>query len=448
VRCDYYDAGTCRSCTNLEVPYPEQLAHKVAARADLLTSVPAGAWLPPVASEEAHFRNKAKMVAGGSTAHPTLGILGADQRGVDLRGCPLYPAPITDALPVLAEVITSAGLVPYSVPERRGELKHVLVTASPAGRLMVRFVLRSTDQLSRIRRALPGLLAALPNLGVVTVNILPTHVALLEGETEIVLTERDRLEMDLGTVRLELPPQSFFQTNSAIAAQMYGQARAWADEIGARTALDLYCGVGGFALALVSGAAVGSTDGLTADLTDGSADGGSASGRGERFSVGDHSEDGGLSGGGVVDDGHALAGVRSHSDDGPASVVGSPSLIDTPSDQDPGLPDRRVVGIETSAPAIEGASAAAEAAGVTDRAEFRSGDATAFANPPRRGLSPELAGWLENSAVRHVLYSSCNATTLARDLDLMPSLRPVAARLFDMFPHTAHDEVMVLLTRD
>ncbi|MGO1561649.1 MAG: hypothetical protein ACTHW7_07460, partial [Actinomycetaceae bacterium] len=352
MRCDYYDAGTCRSCTYLEVPYPEQLAHKVAARTDLLTSVAADAWLPPVASPEAHFRNKAKMVAGGSTANPTLGILGADQRGVDLRGCPLYPAPITDALPVLADVVTSAGLVPYSVPDRRGELKHVLVTASPAGRLMVRLVLRSTDQLGRIRRALPGLLAALPNLDVVTVNILPTHVALLEGDTEIVLTERDRLEMDLGTVRLELPPQSFFQTNSAIASQMYGQARAWADEIGARSALDLYCGVGGFALALVSGVAGGSTDGLTdglADgLTDGLADGGSASDRGERFSLGDHPEDGGLSGGRVVDDGHAPADVRSHSDDGSASLVGAPSdQVSGPPDQDPGLPDRRVIGIET-----------------------------------------------------------------------------------------------------
>src|SRR5699024_11076289 len=110
--------------------------------------------------------------------------------------------------------------------------------------------------------------------------------------------------------------------------------------------------------------------------------------------------------------------------------------------------------------AIAGARAAAAVAGTAARAEFHPGDATAFAtasssgdtdlvvvNPPRRGLSAELAGWLEESAVGHVLYSSCNATTLARDLELMPSLRPMAARLFDMFPHTTHDEVMVLLER-
>jgi 23S rRNA (uracil747-C5)-methyltransferase len=49
--------------------------------------------------------------------------------------------------------------------------------------------------------------------------------------------------------------------------------------------------------------------------------------------------------------------------------------------------------------------------------------------------------------VRHVLYSSCNAQTLARDLEAMPALRPVRGQLLDMFPNTAHYEVLVLLER-
>ena len=39
------------------------------------------------------------------------------------------------------------------------------------------------------------------------------------------------------------------------------------------------------------------------------------------------------------------------------------------------------------------------------------------------------------------------AETLARDLAAMPSLRPVRAQLLDMFPHTPHYEVLVLLRR-
>jgi 23S rRNA (uracil747-C5)-methyltransferase len=49
--------------------------------------------------------------------------------------------------------------------------------------------------------------------------------------------------------------------------------------------------------------------------------------------------------------------------------------------------------------------------------------------------------------VPRVLYSSCRAETLARDLADMPSLRPRRAVLLDMFPHTDHYEVLTLLAR-
>ena len=45
-----------------------------------------------------------------------------------------------------------ARLVPYDVRARRGELKYVLVTLSPDGDLMARFVLRSTESLPQVER--------------------------------------------------------------------------------------------------------------------------------------------------------------------------------------------------------------------------------------------------------------------------------------------------------
>lgn len=54
----------------------------------------------------------------------------------------------------------------------------------------------------------------------------------------------------------------------------------------------------------------------------------------------------------------------------------------------------------------------------------------------------ELCGFLEQSAVRWVIYPNCNTKTLARDLMQMPSLR-----LLDMFLHTVHYEVITLLER-
>jgi 23S rRNA (uracil747-C5)-methyltransferase len=119
-------------------------------------------------------------------------------------------------------------------------------------------------------------------------------------------------------------------------------------------------------------------------------------------------------------------------------------------------PGRRVHGVEVSAPAIESARLSAAEAGL-NKVTFAVGDATAISagdppeavivNPPRRGLGDDLCATLEASGIRTIIYSSCNADTLARDIAAMPSYAPQRARVFDMFPQTDHYEVMVLLTR-
>jgi len=369
MHCPHHEAGRCRSCTLLPLPYLDQLARK---ESHVRSLVAAADWLPTVRSAEAGFRNKAKMVVAGSVAAPTLGILRPDGRGVDLRDCGLHEPAILAALPVLADWIAGAALTPYDVAARRGELKHLLVTGSPDGRLMVRLVLRSTEAESRIRKHLPALLAALPRLAVVSLNVQPEHKAVLEGDREIQL-HGDTLPMPLGNLTLHLRPQSFFQTNTAVARELYGLASTWTDRIAPVTVLDLYCGVGGFALHLAA-------------------------------------------------------------------------------------PGREVCGVEVSEQAVASARRSAAEAGVA--AEFVAADATVYAesgggpqpdlvvvNPPRRGVGSRLATWLEGAGVPHVLYSSCRAETLARDLAAMPSLRPVEAVLLDMFPQTDHYEVLVRLER-
>lgn len=391
--CSYYAAGVCRSCALLPVPYADQLAAKQLRVAAALASVAPGVvWEEPVASAESGFRNKAKMVVSGTLEEPVLGIL-SEGVGVDLQGCGLHTPGLAASLPVLARFVTTARLTPYSVPDRSGELKHLIVTESPGGELMVRFVLRSTEALARLRSRLPVLLEELP-IAVASVNVQPEHKAILEGPTEIPLYG-DTLAMRVNDITLHLRPQSFFQTNTAVAAALYRCAGALVEAVAPASVWDLYCGVGGFGLHVAK-------------------------------------------------------------------------------------PGRSVVGVEVSEQAIESARLSAEELGVAAQTRWVAGDATAWVstgrgevddgavggavgqavgqvvgaapelvivNPPRRGIGERLAGWLEASPARHVLYSSCNVDSLARDLAAMPSFRPVSARLLDMFPHTAHHEVLVLLTR-
>lgn len=253
MECVAYNQGRCRSCTLLAVAPPDQVSAKQ-QRIDCLLRSSIGdraagvVWHAPVASAPSGFRTKAKMVVGGTPAAPTIGILDAAGHGVDLQDCPLYDPRLVAAFPVLAEFVGVAALQPYDVPTRSGELKHLVMTVAPSGELMVRFVMRSTEALARLRKHLPWLVERLPMLAVATLNVLPEHKAVIEGDREIWLTERESLPMQMGAVTLHLRPQSFFQTNTAVAQGLYATVAAWVERVRPTRLWDLYCGVGGFAL--------------------------------------------------------------------------------------------------------------------------------------------------------------------------------------------------------
>ena len=190
------------------------------------------------------------MVVGGTALTPILGIL-QPAGTLELAHCPLYPPAIRDAWSIIRTWLSAVAITPYDVSGRSGELKFLILTAAspePSGALMLRLVLRSKEALDRVRKRLPELLMQLPRLQVVSVNLQPEPKAILEGIEEIVLTECAALPMVINDLTLYLRPQSFFQTNSAMAALLYQRATSWLQTMQPLSVLDLFCGVGGFAL--------------------------------------------------------------------------------------------------------------------------------------------------------------------------------------------------------
>ena len=377
LHCGYFERGECRSCALIETPYGQQITDKESWCRETLAEAAPRIWLPTFAGGARDFRNRAKLAVGGSARHVTLGILDQEFHGVDLRDCGIQAPAIRAVIPVLADFLDGTGLEPYDVSARRGELKFVHVTAAPSGDLMIRFVVRTQHGLDVLRSRKGPLFELIPAASVVSVNLLPEHKAVLEGSREEML-RGESLRMNLDRVDLHLRPQSFFQTNTAVAVGLYNQVSEWVDAVEASNLWDLYCGVGGFAL--------------------------------------------------------YCAG-----------------------------PSRRGTGVEVSEQAIESAKVSAAELGIDAR--FLAGDATEFAeenlaastgverpdcvivNPPRRGIGARLSAALENSGVEHIVYSSCNPVSLAKDLARMPAYEVAQARIFDMFPHTKHLEVAVLLQR-
>ncbi|ENR9724372.1 23S rRNA (uracil(747)-C(5))-methyltransferase RlmC [Klebsiella aerogenes] len=374
MHCALYDAGRCRSCQWLELPLTQQLADKMANLRELLAGHPAARWLAPVSGPETAFRNKAKMVVSGSVERPLLGMLHRDGTPEDLTDCPLYPPSFEQVFAALKPFIARAGLTPYNVARKRGELKYLLLTESQQGGMMLRFVLRSAAKLAQLRAALPWLQQQLPQLKVITANIQPVHMAIMEGEQEIFLSDQQALAENFNGVPLWIRPQSFFQTNPTVASQLYATARDWVRALPVNHMWDLFCGVGGFGL-------------------------------------------------------HCAT------------------------------PQMRLTGIEIAPEAIACARQSAAQLGLTNL-HFQALDSTQFAtheddipqlvlvNPPRRGIGAELCDYLSRMAPPYIIYSSCNARTMAADIDRLQGYRLERVQLFDMFPHTAHYEVLTLLVRE
>jgi 23S rRNA (uracil1939-C5)-methyltransferase len=74
------------------------------------------------------------------------------------------------------------------------------------------------------------------------------------GETEL-LAGSERLEEEIGGLRVRIAPQAFFQTNTEMAEQLYGLAVEYADLRGFERVYDLYCGIGTIALLMAPRAA-------------------------------------------------------------------------------------------------------------------------------------------------------------------------------------------------
>lgn len=379
MHCHHFEAKRCQSCHWLYKPYSQQLADKQQQLTQLIAPFNAEQILEPVPSSEQGFRYKAKMVVLGTTEQPILGITNAQGETVDLADCPLYPSSFVPVFALCKAFISRAKLTPYHISSRCGELKYILLSQSlHTGRFMLRFVLRSKNCLASIQKHLPWLLQQLPELELCSVNLQPLAAAVLEGDTEILLTKQNLLAERLNQIPLYLQPQSFFQTQPVMAACLYQTAANWAAELQQQqgsfhTIWDLFCGVGGFGLHVAT-------------------------------------------------------------------------------------PAQRLIGIEIAPAAIACASRSAAELGFVDM-QFQALDSAVFAhsveqapdlmvvNPPRRGLGQQLCQDITRLAPAWLLYSSCNAKTLADDLTLLTGYKLLKVQLFDMFAHSNHFEVLTLLQR-
>ena len=125
---------------------------------------------------------------------------------------------------------------------------------------------------------------------------------------------------------------------------------------------------------------------------------------------------------------------------------------------------KRAIGAEIVPPAIRDANENAKRNGIENVAFF-CGDAADIAeklekdglrpdvitvDPPRKGLAPEVIASIAGMGPERVVYVSCDAATLGRDIKIFEGFdyKATRAAAVDMFPGTRHVETVVLLQRE
>lgn len=331
--CRLPDGTLVPGCVYDHLAYPAELAVKQGQLEGFLRRLPGNdglAFLPPVASSrELHYRNKIVLhAARPPTAQaPLLGYVGDDNRlVVDLPTCPLARDPINAAL------------------------THF----------------RASDDFRRLRTEQD-----------VTFRWTPAEGAVWWTDTSPRLTPLTE-QTPFGPV--QTPADGFFQVNPEVADALVHHVTTWCLSAGGagQPLLDLYCGIGVFALASA------------------------------------------LAGAGIV------AGIEA----GRAAVAAART-------------NARTYGVSADFRCQTVAQAAHTRFGGFDLA-----DATVVVDPPRQGLEPGVAAALAALKPPRLCYVSCDPATLTRDLKVLlaAGYAPQQARLFDMFPRTAHFETVVGLT--
>lgn len=194
-------------------------------------------------------RNKAKLSVSGSMKAPVIGLVDQSSDSVELLDCPLHRPELNVLLHALKRLIVEHKIAPYHIERRQGELKGLLLKSNEDGSgAIVRFVLRSREALSKVKKAARELLREFAFVKVVSANIQPLPAAILEGEEEILLTERAEIWERFGDTQLAFGAQSFSQVTHETAGALYEHVAGFVREREIRSMLDLFCGVGGFSV--------------------------------------------------------------------------------------------------------------------------------------------------------------------------------------------------------
>ena len=234
------------------LPYERQLEVKQAQVNDALERIGKlrGYVLEPIvpAVETWRYRNKIEYSFGTDPGGRLICGFHAPGRWdeiVEIEDCLLASERGNDARERVVRWCRANGLTAYDRRSGEGLLRNLVVREGRrTGQLQARLV-TAPGELDR--DGLPAV--AGPDTSVLWTRLESAAETTQGGETELLAGE-DRLDEELGGIRLRVSPQAFMQTNTEMAERLYGVATEFAQLSGFDRVFDLYCGIGTIGLVM------------------------------------------------------------------------------------------------------------------------------------------------------------------------------------------------------
>jgi 23S rRNA (uracil1939-C5)-methyltransferase len=228
------------------LPYALQLETKQAQVQDALRRIGRleGFELEPIVAAVEPWRYRNKLEYSFGTAPDGRLVCGFHAAGhweeiVEVTDCLLASEGGNAARERVVQWCRAQGLEAYDRRTGEGLLRNLVVRESRRdGALQVRLVTApgqlDTEGLIRAAEPYDGLLwTQLESVGETTQG----------GQTKL-LAGSDRLEEEIGGMRMRISPEAFFQTNTEMAERLYRLAIEFAEPAGSERVYDLYCGIG------------------------------------------------------------------------------------------------------------------------------------------------------------------------------------------------------------
>lgn len=398
-RCEHFEY--CGGCTFQQLDYPKQIEQKKQQVIDAFQRL---AGLKSVTIDKVisskniyNYRNKMEFTFSNrrwtlpnesedAQQNLALGlhIPGRFDKILDIKECHIQPKLGNDILNFVRGKAIELKLKPYDAKTNIGYLRHlVLRFGVNTNELMVNFVTayENTDFLIPL---VQDLVKKFPQITSVINNINTRKGDTAFGEYEIILHGTPAISDKINDLTYEISSNSFFQTNTLQAENLYQAVMDSAELSDDETVFDLYCGTGSISLFLAKKAK----------------------------------------------EVYGFEIIRSAVEDAQRNALNN------------GIENTQFfkANLDTYFKGYVSFS------NFTKKYNISKPDIVVI-DPPRAGMHIDVVNYLPKFKAKKIIYISCNPTTQARDIKILmeKGYNLTKTTIVDMFPHTPHIETVAVL---